>query len=245
MIDSIGTNQLSAIRLYYQNYKDITLRKMQCNLAECLISLLSFLDEFLMINEFDLKEDKLARLVTIANSINYEFKFNPLGIINLENLNLNSIILNYATFDNMNLSNSKITNCDLSKSYFENVGFQNTTISHSNLNHCHFKNANLYRTELSFTNLKDTDLSYAILNSATITYSDLEDSNLEFSDLRNANLSYTNLNRVNLGNTRLENAKFTGSNLKGLIIDSKTLDKYSDILEAGHNFEFIDIVLEV
>ncbi|WP_433709046.1 pentapeptide repeat-containing protein [Paenibacillus illinoisensis] len=245
MIDSINTNHLPAIRLYFQNFKDITLRKMQCNLAECLISLLSFLDEFLMINEFDLKEDTLAKVVTIANSINYEFKFNPLGLINLESLSLNSIILNNATFDNMNLSNSEINNCDLSRSYFENVGIQNTTISHSNFNHCYFRNANLYRTKISFTNLKDTDLSYAILKNATLTYSDLTDSNLEFSDLRNANLSYTNLNRVNLGNTRLENAIFNGSNLEGLIIDSKTLDKYSDILKSGHNFELIDIVLEV
>lgn len=245
MIDSININYLIAIRLYFEHYEDITLRKMQCNLAECLISIISFLDEFLMINEFDLKEDTLSKLVTIANSINYDFKFKPLGIINLENLKLNSIILSNAIFDNMYLSNSKINNCDLSTSYFENVGLQNTTISYSNFNHCFFRDANLYNTKISFTNLKDTDLSHTILKRATITYSDLEDSNLEFSDLRDANLSYTNLNRVNLGNTKLDNAKFTGSNLKGLIIDSKTFDKYNDILKTGYNFEFIDIVIEV
>jgi len=245
MIDSINTNYLIAIKSYFQHYKDITLRKMQCNLAECLISILSFLDEFLMINEFSLKEDTLSKLVTIANSIDYEFTFQPLGIINLENLHLDSITLCNAIFDNMYLSNSVINNCNLSMSYFENVGLQNTDISFSNFNHCNFKDANLYNTKISFTSIKDANLTHTILNGAMIIFSDLEDSNLEFSDLRNANFSCTNFNRVNLGNTKLDNANFTGSNLNGLIIDKETFDKYYHILKTGINFDSIDIVMEV
>ncbi|AVK82638.1 hypothetical protein C3943_03275 [Lysinibacillus sp. B2A1] len=244
IIDSIDTNLSIEIKSYFKDYSDITLRKMQCNLAECLITILSFLNDFLSLDNFALNEYKIFKLITIANSINYEFRFEPLGTIDLENSYLLSITLKQANFDGLNLSDSEIINCNLSMSSFINTGLQNTVISFSNLEFCNFTEANLYGSTISFSTLREADLSNAILNNVSISYSDLNGANLEYSDLRHCNFSDSNLSMVNIGNCKLDYANFTHTNLNGLIIDLKTYSEYKDILKTGYNFDLIDIVFE-